>query len=130
MKTKLAGVLVLLLVSAARGEEAGFTIEQQRSGDVVGYQYLWWTITNQREEVLVVNSVTINSEYKCPAGFWNIEFALMSEKAKFPAKLTIGDSTYAMQYDPRRQYIAKSYPKKPIFIDVNTNRGVFRFDLK
>lgn len=120
---KLACVLVLLLVSAARAEEPGFTLEQ---GEKFGR--IWWTITNQEESAITINSVTINGEYACPAGFWFREVAVMSNKASFPMRLTIGDRAAAMQYDGA--FPGKSYQKKPIFIDVRTDRGVFRFKFK
>ena len=95
---------------------------------------VYWRITNERNDPLVVKGVTYNGEYEArlrgdlildPRDDGRVGGTFrMSPTPGLPVRLTVGESCEVLQCWCWQQ---KGYVKEIIYIDVHTNRGSFRY---
>lgn len=83
-----------------------------------------WEVTNERQEPLVVQKITINGEFVAPLA--TKQPLLWKEPKKAPpVTLTIGERCAFLESHP--SWAVESYQKKVIFLDIDTSRGKFRY---
>lgn len=139
-----AVLLIGIIVVAARGlRSPGFTVDLRRNDSAVNG---WITITNQRDSALRVDRVRINGEYDCSlgreVGDSRFSVCLPNDRQSLPAEATVGDSVSVVQFamvpkkTPPKDGLAymtegthdfAGYRKDVVYIDIETNRGTFRY---
>lgn len=111
--------------------EPDFSISLKRFGDyqIISHAYV---ITNESTEPLIVNKVTYNGEFTAKLGDLDPAGWIQHSDRLFPIVLTIGDNAYVIKSVPSRVAGIEQpdYAKTIIFIEVFTNRGMFKFDSK
>jgi hypothetical protein len=86
-----------------------------------------WEIMNASESALTISRVSINGEFDAPIAEAGGRVWIRDDKSKsLPVSLTIGDSVLFLQWTIAFND-APSYTKEAIFIDIDTNRGSFRY---
>lgn len=134
-RRKIAPVMIVLMCFGGAATQPStadpkFTLELRVMGDsdLPCQAYL---ITNADSSPLTVKRVVYNGEFDAKRGQpTGLDGHYIENDPKgFPAVLTIGDVAYAVRTLPGNFGVHRAdYPKRIIFIDVYTSRGMFRFD--
>jgi hypothetical protein len=122
-------VLMVMLLSLGcshkgKGDEPGFRIsrgEHSHQGTILG---IYWTITNTSDAPLTVTRVRYNGDWDAPRGFAYANGSVRPAQGGLPVRLTIGEACHFFQsgFDDE-----PNYTKAVIYIDIETNRGTFRY---
>lgn len=106
--------------SENKSVDPGFSITRRTFGGVSAS----WEIENEKSGSLVINSVVINGEFTAPLGVATSNWVKLDKSRSLPISLTIGDSADFVEWDYET---GTGYKKHVIFIDIDTNRGKFRY---
>jgi len=103
---------------AARQVDPGFRLSRGvfPPSRIPTVDQVYWRITNERNDPLVVKGVTYNGEYTA-------ELRGLPTPS-FPVRLTVGESCEVLE---RWCWQREGYLKEIVYIDVHTNRGRFRY---
>jgi len=96
----------------------------------------WWTIVNEDSEPLTVNSVMLNGEFAAPPAVWigsrpepalapPIDPEHAAGLRPLPRTISVGERLYLMEY--RTGLDVANYSKQVVFVDIDTDRGKFRY---
>jgi hypothetical protein len=86
---------------------------------------VYWTVTNTSDTPLKLTRVTYNGEWQAPrAELYYGGRVVYRAAAGLPVQLTIGEACHFLQYGARDK---SSYTKDIIYIDIETDRGTFRY---
>ena len=104
-----------------------FTISENSYGADGTTTGAGWEVTNESQSPLIISRFNINGEFDTPIAYAPFSSWIEQDKSKsFPITLTIGQSVKLEQWsfcypdDPQ-------YTKQEIFIDIDTDRGNFRY---
>jgi len=106
--------------------EPGFDISLKRFGnyEIPSRSYV---ITNTSESPLTVYKVVYNGEFEAKRGEHDGVWVNNSQEG-FPVTLTIGDRAYVVRTLPGHFGVERAdYTKDVVFLEVHTDRGVFKF---
>ena len=124
MKHLMATLFCLLSLGAGCSRsEPGFAVEE-----VVLTQgppeNCAWSIKNLKEDKLIISRVSYNGEFEGLPGYVDGWF-LTKAQVEMPIEVTIGDRALFLQRRHWRDN--EGYAKDVVFIEVETNRGKFRY---
>jgi hypothetical protein len=85
----------------------------------------WIKIENTNNQSLEISRVSLNGERDAPRAKHLYGYCVRDPEAALPVNVTIGDSTYFFIYNMNEQ--DASYRKEVVYIDLDTNRGNFRY---
>lgn len=113
--------------TATRPAKPEFDVILKRFGDHAQIACQSYVITNESATPLTIHKVVYNGEFEARRGRHDGVWVQNSDEG-FPVTLSIGDRAYAVQSLPGNFGIQRSdYTKSIIFLEVYTDRGVFKF---
>jgi hypothetical protein len=106
-----------------------FTISQQGySGDGIA-DGAGWEVTNESQSPLTISRFNINGEFDSPIAIsFGTGSIVIDHSRSLPLTLSIGESVLFLQWTLAASSSADpQYSKQEIFIDIDTDRGNFRY---
>jgi hypothetical protein len=124
---------VFVLVSLFGRSEPRFSIVRETKGQSGILVDAVWEVENEGQSPLVISRVRLNDEFDCPLAEMAGGFVQGVNEKPMPVTLTIGESARFVEFfltglgpfGHRR--VESNYQKSVIFVDIDTNRGSFRY---